>query len=127
MERRTIGIDDVAAHNLLIALGIKLTASNLAAVASHFKAHRESAERHQMQQAEESMLQHLEAVFMENDNLQKGDRASGYAAAQQEAMNWFFDKAVQHTEVPRASKGRLLRSMVRERKQRSAIITRRQT
>jgi transcription initiation factor TFIIIB Brf1 subunit/transcription initiation factor TFIIB len=122
MERRTIGIDDVAAHNLLIALGVKLTASNLAAVARHLKAHRESAE-----QAEESMLQHLEAVFMENDKLQKGDRASGYAAAQQEAMNWFFDNAVQHTEVPRASKGRMLRSMVRERKQRSAIITRRQT
>lgn len=127
MDRRMIGVDDVAAHNLLIALGVTATANNLAATARHFKAHRESAERHQMQQAEESMLQHLEAAFMENDKLQEGERASGYAAAQQEAMNWFFDNAANHSEAPRASKGRLLRSMVRERKQRRAIVTRRQT
>lgn len=125
MEQRGIGVDELAAHNLLIALGVSLSVSNLSTAAKHFKAHREGAESLQMERAQISIREHLETAFMENRSLQEGDRAFGYAVAEQETMNWFYENVPQKTERAPISKGRMLRSMMRAKKQENAIITRR--
>lgn len=124
MAERGIGVDELAAHNLLIALGVSLSTSNLSTAAKHFRVHREGAESLQIERAQVSILEHLEAAFMKNSSLQEGDRAFGYASAEQEAMNWFYDNAPRNSERPPISKGKVLRSMVRAKKQESTIITR---
>ena len=125
MEQRGIGVDELAAHNLLIALGVSLSASNLSTAARHFKAHREGAESFQMERAQISIRERLETAFMENRSLQEGDRAFGYAVAEQETINWFYENASGNAERPPVSKGKMLRTMMRAKKQESAIITRR--
>ena len=69
MEKLNIGTDEIAAHNLLIAFGIDPAAGNLEEAAKHFRTHRESAERLQMEAAAESLLKHLETAFMEHKNI----------------------------------------------------------
>lgn len=122
MEKLNIGTDEIAAHNLLIAFGIDPAAGNLEEAAKHFRTHRESAERLQMEAAAESLLKHLETAFMEHNELQKGEQGTGYAAAEQEAMNWFFDNAPKYLDIPSVSKGKLLRAMVRDQNRKRAAV-----
>ena len=45
------GVDEVAAHNLLIALGLEASEDRIAEVAAHMRAHRASAEQYRLDKA----------------------------------------------------------------------------
>ena len=108
-------VDEVAAHNLLLALGLNASDANLRVAADHLAAHRVAAERFLLDKARADLLAHLESAFM-RVRVDEGSWSDGYGAAEHEALAWLAMRS--HASAPpRAStKGRILRSMIRARK-----------
>jgi hypothetical protein len=115
MSDGVMRVDEVAAHNLLLALGMDVTDGGLQVVAGHLAAHRVEAERFLLSKAQEELFSHLENAFM---RMRAGDGGwqEGYAAAEREALAWIDRRGHARTPPPPSSTGQILRSMIRARR-----------
>jgi hypothetical protein len=115
-------VDELAGHNLLIALGVERSGQNVKIAAQDMWMHREGARTLQLEQAQEALRQRLETAYQQLSHLQDGDRAVGYFAAEQEVINWFANQR-QDTRIKRPmSKGRILRTLLRGKKREASVI-----
>lgn len=115
MSDDVIGVDEVAAHNLLLALGLEASEDRIAAVAAHMRAHRTAAGQFALEKAREDLFARLENAFMRfrtHDDLWN----AGYAAAENEALNWFAERPSIEAAPPVRSKSHILRAMIRQQK-----------
>jgi hypothetical protein len=115
MSDGVMRVDEVAAHNLLLALGYDVNDGDVQVVAAHLAAHRVEAERFLLSKARADLFSHLESAFM---RLRAGEGGwqDGYAAAEREALAWIDRRGHERAPAAPPSTGRILRSMVRARK-----------
>ncbi|WP_156448054.1 hypothetical protein [Sphingobium sp. CCH11-B1] len=109
------GVDEVAAHNLLIALGLEASEDRIAEVAAHMRAHRASAEQYRLDKARDDLFAHLENAFL-RFRAHDDHWNAGYAAAESEALNWFAERPPVDAPPPARTTGEILRAMIREQK-----------
>ena len=125
MGKESNPVDELAGHNLLIALGVERSDRNVEIATQHMRLHREGAQTFHLEQTQASLWHRLEDAYLQHSRLQEGDRAEGYFAAEQEVMNWFDEQGDDVEGAHPASKGRILRTMVRQKKRETAIVTKR--
>lgn len=110
-----IGVDEVAAHNLLLALGLEASEDRIAEAAAHMRAHRTSAEHLLLDKARDDLFTHLESAFR-RFRTHDDHWNAGYAAAETEAVNWFAARPYVDAVPPARTKGDILRAMIRHQK-----------
>lgn len=125
MTGQDFGADELAGHNLLLALGLEASAQNLETAARHMRMHREGTEGFLLDKAQEALQQSLEQAFLRRIGSHDGVWAAGYGAAEQDALGWFLDQQTNLKTTAPMSKGRFLRSLVRAAKRDNAIVTKR--
>lgn len=115
MNEAVMQVDEVAAHTLLVALGLEPTPDAMAVAAAQLQAHRTAAERFQQDRARNALFTHLEQAFMRYPAHDE-HWSAGYAAAEHEAMVWFDSRSLASEPRPAPSVGSILRSMMRARR-----------
>lgn len=115
-----MSVDEVAAQNLLLALGLEADEVRLADAVEHMRAHRVAAERFDAVKAREELLSRMETAFMERAHPQDDGWSAGYAAAEREALNWAAERGHGASPAVPQTKGAILRSLIRAAKGRAA-------
>lgn len=115
MSDDVIGVDEVAAHNLLRALGLEASDGRIAVAAAHMRAHRTSAGQFALEKACDDFFVHMENPFLRSRTHDE-QWSAGCAVAENEALNWFAERP--HADAPPSvrSKGHILRTMIRQQK-----------
>jgi hypothetical protein len=125
MDEPTLATDDVAAHRALLGLGMQPSAENIEVLARQMALHRREAVNFFLQKAAVDLQVRLEERFSELNRPGQDGWPSGYAAAQQEAANWFVGQQGDQHRPPPPTRGKILRSLLRTRKEQNAVVMKR--
>ena len=111
-------VDRIAASNLLVALGIKADDEQVSRVAAHFAQHRVAAYQWIAERIQGNALQQLESASMRLFRRHDDSWVAGFEAAEQVVMGIEPNQLIDVPFGDAPSKGRVLRSMVREVRER---------
>tara|TARA_R110000782_G_scaffold78293_2_gene155811 strand:- start:59 stop:421 length:363 start_codon:yes stop_codon:yes gene_type:complete len=107
-------VDQLAANNLAVSLGLQLTSDQIRRVAGHFSDHRRSACEWAIQRAHEKILEKMEADSMEMARRYDAPWMDGFRRAEELVMTISPDELADINPKPMVSKGQVLRQMVRQ-------------
>ena len=107
-------VDRLAASNLAVSLGLRLTSDQIERVAEHFSDHRLSAYEWAIQQALEKIVGRMEEDSMEMARRHDAPWMDGFRRAEELVMTISPDELADFKPKRIVSKGQVLRQMVRQ-------------
>lgn len=124
-ESQRLEVDNLAAKALLGSLGLEATPEHLNLAAAQLAEHRNSYVSWLLGRAHSKIVEILETRFRECLDRKSEDWVAGYQFAEQEVARLMPEDLAGLVQDRPRSKGQILRSMVREARRQTEIISRR--